>query len=74
MYSTKLYQNICMQLIELGRGHTTALIIQYSVEGLTSSFIKSRLAKQKIYLSKFTILSQRRKYASLIQSLILNQK
>lgn len=69
MYSTKLYQNICMRLIEIGRGHSTALIIMYSVEGLTSSFIKSRLAKQNIHLSKFTILSQRRKYASLIQSL-----
>lgn len=74
MDSTKLYQNICMRLIEFGRGHSTALIIQYSVEGLTPAFIKRRLAKQNINLSKFTILSQRRKYSTLIASLISKQQ
>lgn len=74
MDSKKLYSTICEHLIRNGQSHTTVLIIQYSVEGLTPAFIKRRLAKQNIELSKFTIINQRKRNRDLIESLISKQQ
>lgn len=74
MDSNKLYSKIAEHLIKNGQSHATALIIQYSVERLTPAFIKQRLSKQNIELSKFTIISQRRRHHEFIKTLIAQQK
>lgn len=74
MDSKKLYTEIAEYLIRNGQSHTTVLIILYSVEGLTPANIKRRLAKQNIELSKFTIINQRKRNRTLIESLISKQQ
>ncbi|PSU32160.1 hypothetical protein CTM85_20185 [Photobacterium phosphoreum] len=74
MNSKQLYSKISEHLIRNGQSHATALIIVYSVERLSPAFIKQRLSKQNIDLSKFTIISQRRRHRDLIKKLIAQQQ
>lgn len=74
MDSKKLYSKVCQHLIQNSRSHTTALVILYSAEGMTPAFIKSRMEKQNIYLSKFTIQNHRKRNRDFIKSLLAQQK
>lgn len=74
MDSKKLYSKICEELItKYSRSLPVALTLQYSVEGMTPKYIKQRLEKKDIHLSRHTINNHRRKYAEFIKELKIKQ-